>query len=317
MRLLVSGGPSVPGRTMTDKRAWMQKHGEPLRRALILEPRGHAGMHGALLTEPGLPEAHAGLLSMHAAGFPLLSLEGVIAATTIALQNKLIQAQSEQLAIDTPAGLLRIRPRFVSAKPGTVDHLEVTNVPCFVFSAGVSIQLGGRTVRVDIAFGGEFYAIADSESVGIPLDMSHAAQIVRAGAEIRLAVDKLTLAGEQRRTAGKSWTGIHGTILTGPPRGAADLRSATVMDGVVLRRSPGGTGTSALLAVLDAMGLVTNDHMFTHEGILGTTLKARIVQRQTSEDIPFIVPVVEGAAFITGRHQWEWDDRDRIENFMI
>ena len=73
---------------------------------------------------------------------------------------------------------------------------------------------------------------------------------------------------------------IHGTIFTGAPRAAADLRSATVLDGEVLRRSPGVTGTAALMAVLDAMGL-DEGNRFTHEGVIGTTLHGSVVSRHS------------------------------------
>ena len=86
VRLVVGGGPSVAGRTMGDKLAWLKKQGDELRRGLMLEPRGHGGMQGALLTEPVSPHAHAGVLSIHAGGFPQLSGESVIAAVTIALR---------------------------------------------------------------------------------------------------------------------------------------------------------------------------------------------------------------------------------------
>ena len=111
VRLIVSGGPTVPGRTMTEKLNWLRRKGGELRRLLMLEPRGHAGMHGAMLTEPTSPKAHAGVLSMHAAGFPLVSGEGIIGAVTIALENKLIDGVDDEVLIDTPAGLFRARPR--------------------------------------------------------------------------------------------------------------------------------------------------------------------------------------------------------------
>ena len=104
VRLIVGGGPSVPGRTMAAKLSWLETSGDELRRLLMLEPRGHAGMHGALLTEPVSPEAHAGLLSMHAAGFPIISGEGVIGAVTLALENGLIDVAGDELRIDTPVG---------------------------------------------------------------------------------------------------------------------------------------------------------------------------------------------------------------------
>jgi proline racemase len=294
---------------MAEKRGWLRRHGEPLRRGLMLEPRGHAGMHGALLTEPVTPRAHAGILFMNAAGFPLLSGEGVIAAATIALNNKLIESASEELILDTPAGLVRARPRLAPDLP-RVASVELTGVPSFVFSAGVPLQLGTRAIRVDIAFGGEFYAIADSESVGIPVDQAHAPQLVRMGREIAQAIESSTRVVHPLE---KAWKGIGGTIFTAPPRIAADLRSATILDGAVLRRSPGVTGTCALLAVLDAMGLLSGDQTFTHEGLLGTTLQARVVSRQASDEIPFVVPLVEGSAWMTGRHEFDVEEGDSLK----
>ena len=324
VRLVVGGGPSVAGRTMGDKLAWLKKQGDELRRGLMLEPRGHGGMQGALLTEPVSPHAHAGVLSIHAGGFPQLSGESVIAAVTIALENNLLHADSEQLLIDTPAGVVRARPmsaggarRARGAEGARVTAVELEMVPSFVFSAGFAIQFGRRAVRVDIAFGGEFYAIVDSESVGIPVDAAHGPQLAAAAVELSRAVEKSKP--------------VSGVIFTAPPRGAADLRSATVLLGLsadvaavarsakvehpaVLRRSAGATGTCALLAVLDAMGLVAGDQTFTHESVIGTVLRARVLSRHTSDDVPQIVPMVEASAWITGRHQFEIHEEDPLKH---
>jgi proline racemase len=321
VRLLVGGAPSIAGRTMAEKFAWLRRHGEGLRRSLMLEPRGHAAMHGALFTEPVSPRAHAGLLSMHAGGFPQLSGESVIAAVTIALENKLIEGESEKLTLDTPVGLIRVRVMRGARGAGgatRVSGVTVTGVPSFVLSAGLSIQLGRRAVRVDVAFGGEFYAIVDSESIGIPVDPRHSTQLIAAAAEVAHAIESAVAVAHPV----EKWKGIQGAIFTAPPRGAADLRSATVLcseqgrtvDGGILRRSPGVTGTCALLAVLDAMGLVPGDQPFTHEGVIGTTLTARVLSRQMTDDTPFVLPVVEGSAWTTGRHEFELDENDPLKD---
>ena len=297
LRLVVSGGPSVPGRTMAEKLQWLRKHGGDLRRLLMLEPRGHAGMHGAMLTEPVSPGSHAGLLTMNAAAFPLVSGEGIIGAVTIALEKKLIHGIDGDVLIDTPAGTFRATPR-----PGAaVAVVAVTGVPSFVHTAGLPLRIGTRHVTVDIAFGGEFYAIADSEAIGIPLDMANAAALVRMGREI---TDAVLSTVHVEHPADQRLKDIQGTIFTGAPRVQADLRSATVLDGEVLRRSPGVTGTAALMAVLDAMGLLTEEHTLTHEGILGTTLQGRVASRNSADESPSVVPVVEGLASITGFHEF-------------
>ena len=292
VRLIVGGGPSVPGRTMAEKRKWLRRHGGELRRLLMLEPRGHAGMHGAMLTEPTSAKAHAGLLSMHAAGFPQVSGESIVGAVTIALEHKLIEGVEDEVIIDTPVGLFRARPRMgargAMGATGAVSSVAVTGVPSFVESAGLVLKIGTRQITVDVAFGGEFYAIADSEATGIPIDIANADALVRMGRQITDAMK----------------SDIHGTIFTGASHTMADLRSATVLDGEILRRSPGMTGTAALMSVLDAMGVLTDDRGFTHEGVLGTTLHGSVVSRHQMGERQAVVPVIEGSASITGFHEF-------------
>lgn len=300
VRLVVGGAPSVPGATMREKLHWVRSRSGDLRRLLMLEPRGHAGMHGAMLTEPASPAAHAGILSMHAAGFPLVSGESIIAAVTIALEHKLIDGVQDEVRIDTPVGVFRTVPRLHA---GRVTGVAITGVPSFVVSAGLPLRIGSRNITVDVAFGGEFYAIADSEAIGVPIDLTNGSALIRMGRDVKEATESAIHVRHPRDASIKD---IHGTVFTGPARGAADLRSATVLDGEVLRRSPGATATAALLAVLEAMGVLAEAHSFTHEGVIGTTLEGRVAQRIPG-DAPAIVPVVEGSASITGFHEFVGD----------
>lgn len=303
VRLLVEGAPSVKGRTMMDKLGWLRKRGEPLRKALMLEPRGHSGMHGALFTEPVLPKAHAGLLFMNAGGFPLVSGEAVMAAVTIALEQNIIHVDSDELYIDTPAGLLTARPIHIDVEgKSRVGGISMVGLPGFVQSGALPVQFGNRTVLVDVAFGGEFFAIADSEAVGVPIDPDHAPELIRAAGRLQAAVDAAL------RVTHPHLSPMHGVILTAPARKGGDLCSATVLDGGVLRRSPGVTGTVALMAVLDAMGIVGEKHTFIHEGLIGTSLIGSVLKRQNVEEMPIVLPLVETAVSITGYHEFVVED---------
>jgi proline racemase len=302
VRLIVEGAPTIKGRRMEDKLAWLRKHGEPLRSALMLEPRGHAGMHGALFTEPVLPKAHAGLLFMNAGGFPPVSGEAVMAAVTIAIEQKIIHVDADALYIDTPAGLLTVNPdRVGSQAEMRVNAVAVTGLPGFVQAAGLPVQLGGRTVPVDVAFGGEFYAIADGEAAGIPVDTDHAPELIRTGVRLQQAVDAAL------RITHPGLSAMNGVIFTAPARKGGHLRSATVLDGGVLRRSPGAAGTVALMAVLDAMGILDETHEFIHEGVLGTMLRGTVARRQTVEEMALIFPRIDGDVSITGHHEFVVD----------
>jgi trans-L-3-hydroxyproline dehydratase len=87
LRLIVDGFPSPRGNTMLEKREWVRRQADHLRRALMLEPRGHADMYGAVLTEPVLPGSHAGVLFMHNEGYSTMCGHGIVAVTTIALER--------------------------------------------------------------------------------------------------------------------------------------------------------------------------------------------------------------------------------------
>src|SRR5882762_2592639 len=128
LRLVVDGFPSPRGGTMLAKREWAAKHADHLRRALVLEPRGHADLSGAVLTEPASPGAHAGVLFMHNDGFGDLSGTGVIGVTTIALARGLLMPGGDGTAIvfDTTAGTVRVRARLAGTR---VERVTYTGVP--------------------------------------------------------------------------------------------------------------------------------------------------------------------------------------------
>src|SRR5260221_14259187 len=132
LRLIVDGFPSPRGRTMLDKREWVRAHADHLRRALMLEPRGHADMYGAILTEPVSPGSHAGVLFMHNEGYSTMCGHGIIAVTTIAIERGLIipapaapkssaRADAEDgttIVYDAPAGTIRARARLPARRAG-------------------------------------------------------------------------------------------------------------------------------------------------------------------------------------------------------
>ncbi len=307
VRLIVSGAPSLGGRTMMEKRERLRRQGEALRRALMLEPRGHAGMHGVLITEPVAETAQLGLLFMHAAGFPLFSGESVAGAVALALANRTLHTSTEDLRVDTPGGQVGVRAGLREDGTGTV---ELAAMPSFVLAPAAAVRVGSRAVRLDVAFGGELYAIVDSESVGVPVDAAHAHQLVRLGREIMAAIEESAVLAT---TGGAASKGVQGVVFTAPSRSEADLRTATVLQGGVLQRSPGLASICAVLAVLDAMGIVAADRPFTTEGIAGTTCAARVIERRVANDTTFVHPAVQTTVWPTGRHEFVVHDELTIE----
>ena len=314
LRLIVSGFPGVKGRTVLEQREYVRKNHDRLRRALMLEPRGHADMYGALLTLPEHEGSHAGVLFMHNEGFSTMCGHGVIAVTTIAVERNLIVVPpdadgSVRITLDSPAG-----PIHAVAKTDAnlrVRSVSFRNVPSFVLHPSVPLRVGNREVRADVAFGGAFYAIVDSEAVGIPIVRERLPDLRRVGMEIKHAVEKIVKVEHPQEP---QLRGIYGTIFTGQPSDeTADLRNVTIFADAEVDRSPCGTGTCAVMAVLSAMGLLNRDQTFTHESIIGTKFRGRIVGDTVIKELKGIVPEIEGEAYITGESTFIIDDEDPLK----
>ena len=342
LRLVVGGIPTPPGATMLDKRAALRRRRDRLRRALMHEPRGHAGMYGALLTEPVSPGADAGILFMHNEGYSSMCGHGIIAAVTIALERGLLVPRdpAADLVLDTPAGPVCARARLrESGSPAgvaagradapqagppprrgdgrgggaparRVERVSFANVPSFVLHGGLRVDLRSRQVPVDVAFGGAFYAIVDAEAAGVPLRAERLADLRALGMEIKGAVERTVDVAHPEELRLR---GVYGTVFTGPPeQPGADLRSVTIFADAQVDRSPCGTGTAAVMAVLDALGLLGSGRPFVQESLIGTRFEGTVDSRTVVGELPALRPRIEGQAWITGEHTFLIDDDDPL-----
>jgi len=306
LRLIIGGFPEPQGATMLERREWLRENNDHLRTAIMLEPRGHADMYGALLTPPERPDSDAGVLFMHNEGYSTMCGHGVIAVTTLVFERALLTTrQPDVLVLDTPAGTIRAGADVSRDGSGIrVRSVSFRNVPSFVLHAGIPVRINGRDLRADVAFGGAFYAIVDSEATGIVKleDQRTAGMAIKHAIEASVRVE---------HPLEPTLQGIYGTIFTGPASDErADLRNVTVFADAQVDRSPCGTGTCAVMAVLAAMGVLTSEQTFTHESIIGSRFKGRVVGEVTVGELPAIVPEIQGDAFLTGEHTFHIDERD-------
>lgn len=311
LRLILDGWPEPPGATILERRDYAREHQDDIRRMLMLEPRGHNDMYGALLTPPEREGSDTGILFMHNEGFSTMCGHGVIAVTTMLIERVDGFADARQIVFDVPAGRVAARAHVVERADGSrrVERVAFTNVPSFVLAAGVPVTARGRTFRVDVAFGGAFYAICDAEAAGLGVTPARLHDLRELSVEVRAQVER-AVSVVHPLEAGLH--GIYGTIFTGPPEGAADLRNVTVFADREVDRSPCGSGTAAVMAVLDAMGMLPEDHVFTHESIVNTTFRGRVVERTIVGELPAIVPEIEGSASITGEHTFVVTEDDPL-----
>jgi trans-L-3-hydroxyproline dehydratase len=327
LRLVIEGLPRPAGKTMVQKREWLKRHADQLRRAVVLEPRGHRDMCAALLTEPIAPGSHAGVIFFQNDGYSAISGHGIIAVATIALERELLNATPnpplptprkslEDIFLDTAAGTVHARARVeVRGERRRVDSVAFTNVPSFVFSGGHGVRLGTRELKVDVAFGGAFYAIVDTEAIGIPLIAARLPELRRLGVEIRASMNA---AGRIVHPVDDGLSGVAGVIFTGPPEDPeAHLRNVTIFGDGAADRSPCATGTSAVMAVLDAMGLLQDDQAFVHESMIGTLHRGRVARRTQVGDLPAIVTEIEGSAWITAEQTIYVDDDDPLREGLL
>ena len=232
-----------------------------LRKALILEPRGHTDMYGALLTEPVTPDAHAGVLFMHNEGWSTMCGHGIIAVTTMAIERGLIwlprrsprrrrvdpttrnggKPTSVHIRYDTPAGPVQARAHLAHHGDAVrVESVAFRNVASFVFEPSLMVPVGGRKIPVDVAFGGAFYAIVDAEAAGVPIDAAHLPELRKLGMTIAREVEKLRQRrpSERRRASKGSTERSSRRRRSCPTRTCATSRSSRMPKSIDRRAAP-------------------------------------------------------------------------------
>ena len=208
--------------------------------------------------------------------------------------------------------LVAVRPGRVVAEvavnDGHADSVSIRNVASFVTALDSTVDVPGfGTVRYDMAFGGNFYAIVELEEIGVPFGRSHTRELMDAGLAIMAAIER-TDAPVHPDNAGIR--GCHHVQLVAPGSTAQHSRHAMVIHPGWFDRSPCGTGTSARLAQLHHRGLLRGGEVLTNENLLGTHFLARAAETTTVAGIPAVVPIITGRAWVSGTSQWFLDDAD-------
>jgi trans-L-3-hydroxyproline dehydratase len=315
LRLIVDGFPPLEGRTILEKRDYTRAHYDHLRTALMLEPRGHADMYGALLTEPEHPGSDAGVLFMHNEGFSTMCGHGIIAVATVAVETGLVPATPPvtTIRIDSPAGLVTA---FAHGSDSRVERVTFHNVPSYVVELGGSVRIDGAgDVVFDLAFGGAFYAFVDAAAVGLRCEPAHTRQLIAMGNAIKVAV---ATARPLTHPTDPDMAFLYGTIFTGPALSAdAHSRNVCIFADGEVDRSPTGTGVSARLAIHHARGELQTDETIAIESIIGSRFTGRVAGETTFGGVPAIIPEVGGRAFITGRHEFMLEDADPLRDGFL
>ena len=305
-RVVTSGVPTLPGRTMAERREWFIEHSDDLRRFLVDEPRGHAAMSGAILQPPTRPDADWGVLFVEVSGCLPMCGHGTIGVATVLIHTGLVTVTEPvtTIRLDTPAGLVIAR---IAVSDGIARSVSLVNVASYVDELDLEVDVPGLgRVRYDSAYGGNFYAIVDADELGLTIAPEHAPKLKQAGMAIMSAIEQ---SRPPVHVSDPRIRGCHHVALTRLESPLAAQHAMVIHPGW-FDRSPCGTGTSARLAQLVARGLVTDSDTFTNRSLIGTSFTARVISRERVGDREAIVPEITGRAWITGTAEYVLDPTD-------
>ncbi len=302
LRVVCDGLPPIPGETILEKRRYAREHLDSVRRALMLEPRGHADMYGCYLTEPVTPDGDVGVLFLHNEGYSTMCGHGIIGLVKVGLESGRLRGDGDRpvIRIDTPAGRVTATAELVE---GRVKAVSFRNVPSFLLERDLEIDVPGLgSLRCDIAFGGAFYAYVNAADLELEVDPKHHARIVDVGRRIKRAVSEQYRIVHPDGQADLEF--LYGTILVDPPIDRRRRRNVCVFADGEVDRSPTGTGVSGLAAIAWARGEIGSGEPLTVESLIGTSFVVEVVEEASAASLPAIVPEVTGSAYITGRHEF-------------
>jgi proline racemase len=310
-RVIIGGMRPIPGKTMADKRDYLKAQLDHIRTALMLEPRGHKDMFGSILLEPTHPQADLGIVFMDGTGYLNMCGHGTIGAVTVALEMGLLELKEPvtKVTFDTPPGLV-----FATAETeeGAVKNVRVENVPSFLFREDILVDVPGiGRIPIDIAFGGNFFALVDNVHLRIKIIPENVGKLVDVAMNILRRVNKDVEVRHPTKIHLRSvdLVEIHEEVKGSKVHG----RNVVVFGEGQVDRSPCGTGTCAKMATLFAKGKLGLEEDFVHESIIGTTFSGRLLRQTVVGNIPAVIPEIKGRAFITGIQQFLIDPTDPLK----
>lgn len=306
VRVITGGVAAMPGETMEERRQWFIKNSDDLRTLLMHEPRGHDSLSGAILQPPTRRDADWGVLFIEVTGVLPMCGAGTMAVATALVETGMVEVTEPKTTIrlDAPVGLITA---VVDVNDGRATSVTIENVASYVDSVDQRVEVPGYgTVTYDMAYGGNFYAFVDADSLGIPFERASRKRFEEAGTAIMEAIN----ATAEPVHADSGYRGCEHVVFLAPDSTAQHTRHVLINHPGWLDRSPGGTGTSARMAQLHARGELALDTDFVNESFIGTSFTGRLTGVTEVAGVPAVLPTVTGRAWLTGIGQYLLDPTD-------
>ena len=290
--------------------------------SLLNEPRGHVAMYGGYLTPPSSDEYDAGIIWSDGVMCNDMCGHGTIALGMAMVSQGLVPEGDDGhtfIRLETTAGLVVAE---VKSNEHSVEWTRFENVPAYVAAQDVPITLPHvGEVKADIAFGGNYFAIIKWEDPDLRVDPANGKHFRELGALVREQVAekvKLQHPTQPHIAYPSGTTDLLVTFWHDPIREQAFYRNVHVLGAGLLDRSPGGTGTSAMLAMFEARGDIQIGQTIQSEGLLGSgTFEGCAIRETTLGNQRAIIPTVKGTANIVGFGKWLLDPNDTVGKGFI
>ena len=314
-RMAIGGFPEPEGNTMIEKKHWMEENYDHVRTALMFEPRGHHDMFGGFICKPVNPDAQFGVLFMDTGGYLNMCGHCSIGAVTVAIEAGLVESHEGEndVVFEAPAGMISTKA-FV--KDGKVESVTITNVPAFVYKENQKVTVDGKEIEFTISFGGSFFALVDTTK----LDIGEInAKTVPAYTALGMKMMEKINAEIEIQHPTLDITSVDLVEFYGPTPNPdkATMRNVVIFGEAQADRSPCGTGTSAKLATLHKWGELGVGEEFLYESFIGTIFKGVIKEETKVGEFDAVVPMITGAAYLTGVGTYLIDGLDPLKYGFI
>ena len=308
LRVIIDGYPSLPGTTILEKRRNAKENFDFIRKALMLEPRGHADMYGAIITPPETSESDFGVIFIHNDGYSTGCGHAVIALTKIFVEMELVEKKEPETTIkmDVPSGTITA---FAKVENSKVSSIRFVNVPSFVEILDGEIEIPDYgIIKYDIAYGGAYYAIVNTDDLDIEFDSNSTNIAIKIGMIIKKFINKQV---KIKHPEEPEMNFLYGVIFTFKPKNENNhSRNICVFANGEIDRSPTGTGVSARAAVHYSRNEISLNETITIESIIGSTFKVSVIEEAKIGDKDAIIPQVTGTANIIGKNTFWIDPLD-------
>ncbi len=302
--------PHMEGKTMIERRQYLEKYEDDLRRALMFEPRGHHDMFGSIVCEPVNPEADFGVIFLDTGGYLNMCGHGTIGTTTALIEAGLVEAKEPvtEIVLEAPAGIIRVK---ADVKDGKVTGVTLQNVPGFLYKENIEATYKGKKVVYDIAFGGSFFAIVDVEKyLGLKVVPENVKEITDFGMWL---IDEANEKNEIQHPELDITTVDLAECYCTTDTPGCDLRNVVIFGNRMADRSPCGTGTSAKMSLLHARGELEIGKEFVYESFIGSRFYGKLVGETKVGDFDAVIPTVRGAAYLCGYATYIIDGDDPLK----